>query len=371
MNIEYVRTYGNNIKIMYLRRKNSRFKSTMSNGNCHIFSKKLFGGRLVPTLTALVLSSDFMHLVQTRIATIDSFSVLFILGMYLFLFLFCEADSEGGAHRLLYLGLSGLFFALGAATKWICLYAGAGLGLLWGIHWLRRFALERGEAFHPFVKNSLFCLLFFVAIPGAVYYASYYFYGIGEGLGGGVRMLFRRDYLHLVLDNQRYMFTYHVGVTASHPYSSRWYQWMLDIRPILYYLDYGENGTRASFGAFLNPMVCIGGLFCLFVLGYEALFRRERRAAFLLLAYLAQLVPWMFVGRITFAYHYFPSSAFLVLALGYAFSLMDRSGRRGFAVYMTGLCVLTFLFFYPQLIGVYLDAGVAEKLYQWLPTWPF
>jgi hypothetical protein len=66
------------------------------------------------------------------------------------------------------------------------------------------------------------------------------------------------------------MFSYHVGVTATHPYSSRWYQWLLNIRPILYYLDYLPDGRKVSIAAFLNPMLCWGGLLSLFVAGYLA-----------------------------------------------------------------------------------------------------
>ena len=47
--------------------------------------------------------------------------------------------------------------------------------------------------------------------------------------------------------------------------------------------------------------------------------RRCARALFIVIGYLAQLVPWFFIGRITFAYHYFPSILFLVLALAYVF----------------------------------------------------
>ena len=53
--------------------------------------------------------------------------------------------------------------------------------------------------------------------------------------------------------------------------------------------------------------------------------RRSGRALFIFIGYLAQLVPWFFIGRITFAYHYFPSVLFLVLALCYVFhTLAER-----------------------------------------------
>jgi dolichyl-phosphate-mannose--protein O-mannosyl transferase len=147
---------------------------------------------------------------------------------------------------------------------------------------------------------------------------------------------------------------------------------MLDIRPILYYLDY-NGAARSSFGAFTNPILCWGGLIALFVLAFCALFRREKKALFLLLGYFAQLVPWMFITRITFAYHYFPCTVFLVLVMGYVFTLMrDNLARWRLPVWgFTALVAAVFVFFYPALWGAELDTHTASLLYRWLPTWPF
>ena len=323
----------------------------------YAFAKKLYGGRLVPGCCAVIFAADFMHFTQTRIATIDTYAVFFILLMYLFMWLFVSTD------RWQYLALSGLFFALGAASKWTCLYAGAGLGLIWLIYWIRKCRSGDGGAFF---KNILFCLLFFVLIPGIIYYLSYYPYALAEGITSP----FDRGYAQIVLENQKFMFTYHSGVTAEHPYSSRWYQWILDIRPILYYLKYYPDGTRSSFGAWVNPVLCWAGLLALFVLVYMALARRDKKAGFLLIGYLAQLLPWVFITRITFEYHYFPSSVFLILALGYVFSLMGRR-ERWRILGLTGLCAALFLLFYPALSGLRVDNSTASALLQWLPTWPF
>ena len=344
----------------------------------YAFARRLFGRGSVAVCCTVMLASDFMHFVQTRIATIDTYGVFFTLAMYYFMFrwLFPDPDlpysaapSEGKTRDL---ALSGLCFALGAACKWTCLYAGAGLGLLWLGHWVFRLKEERGRALAPLGRNVLLCLVFFVLIPAAVYYVSYWPYGVGAGLSGGPGMLFTRSYARTVLDNQGYMFRYHSGIEATHPYSSRWYQWILDIRPILYYLDY-NGAARSSFGAFVNPVLCWSGLLALFALAFCAAFRADRRAAFLLLAYLAQLVPWLFISRITFAYHYFPCSVFLTLALGYCFALLRESGGRWrFAVWgLTALSVCVFVFFYGALWGREIDTATASALYRWLPTWPF
>ncbi len=396
----------------------------------YAFLKRLLGGRWVPALGTLLLAADFMHFTQTRIATIDTYGVFFILLMYLFLYRWLDGDG------LWALALSGISFGLGAASKWTGIYAGAGLGLLWLLHWLRLFLRSRspgaspsgaspsqaspsgaspsraspsgrswhgeavtdegirgsgterassdvGRSWHgeavtdegpsprellpAFLRNVGFCLIFFVAVPALIYYLSYLPYGRALGCGP-----FSRDYTHMVLENQRFMYTYHAGIVAEHPYSSRWYQWLLDIRPILYYLDYLPDGTRRSIAAFVNPALCWGGLLSLFVLLYAALFRRDRRAGFLLLGYLAQLLPWVFISRLTFAYHYFPCTVFLVLSLGYVFALLRDNVPRWlcWALPFTAAALGLFVLFWPVLSGAPADPAFADRFLQWLPTWP-
>ena len=348
------------------------------------FARRLFGAGLVPVCCAALLACDFMHFTQTRIATIDSYAVFFILLMYAFFWLWLETDKRR------WLALSGVCFGLGAATKWICLYAGFGLGLAWVCHWVGVFVRARRErsrrparrqrsgAKDPeprlptsaFFKNVGFCLIFFVAVPLAIYCLSYLPYAAPRGVRP-----FSADYFRQVVwDNQVYMFNYHSGVDATHPYSSRWYQWMLDIRPILYYLQYFPDGRRSSFGAWLNPILCWAGFLALFVLLYAALFRRDRRAAFLLLGYGAQLGPWVFITRVTFEYHYFAASVFLVLALGYVFALLleaRETGERARVLGLVGLSAAVFALFYPALSGEPVDNAAATRLLKWLPTWPF
>ena len=325
----------------------------------YVFLKKLFGGRTAPAAGTLVFAADFMHFVQTRIATIDTYAVFFILLMYLFMYLFFTEN------RLRYLALSGLFFGLGAASKWTCLYAGAGLAVIWVWYWIKNARL----GIRAFLKNCGFCLVFFVLLPCTIYYLSYIPYAQARG---GLP-LFSMDYLKMVLDNQEYMFNYHSTIEATHPYSSRWYQWIFDIRPILYYLQYLPEGMRSSFGAFVNPALCWGGFIGLFALGYLAIGRRDQRAAFILLGYLAQLLPWVFVSRLTFEYHYFPCTVFLVLTMSYIFNLMELNCRRGkiYAWSFAFGCLALFVLFYPALSGAPVDNASATKLLGWLPSWPF
>ena len=329
--------------------------------------RRMFRDDRVALCGAALLACDFMHLTQTRIATIDSFATLFILLMYLFLYRYF---TEG---KLRHLAACGVTFGIGAATKWTCLYAGAGLGVLWALHWVfsgvRAHRAGNGRRYaRRLLGNIGFCLVFFVLVPGMIYYASYYPYGAARGLHGA-GMYFTREYAAIVLENQRFMFTYHAGLVATHPYASRWWQWLLDLRPILYYLSYGD-GTVSTIGAFVNPLLCWGGLLALPVLAYRAV-RHDRTALFLLVGYLAQVLPWVFISRLTFEYHYFAATLFLVLALGYVFDRLRQRGSFGIVYVFTAASGALLALFYPVLTGVTVSRSYAWNVLKWLPDWPF
>lgn len=329
--------------------------------------RRMFRDDRVALCGATLLACDFMHLTQTRIATIDSFATLFILLMYLFLYRYF---TEG---KLRHLAACGVTFGIGAATKWTCLYAGAGLGVLWVLHWVfQGVQAHRAGDGRRYVRRLLgnigFCLVFFVLVPGMIYYASYYPYGAARGLHGA-GMYFTREYAAIVLENQRFMFTYHAGLVATHPYASRWWQWLLDLRPILYYLSYGD-GTVSTIGAFVNPLLCWGGLLALPVLAYRAV-RHDRTALFLLVGYLAQVLPWVFISRLTFEYHYFAATLFLVLALGYVFDRLRQRGSFGIVYAFTAASGALFALFYPVLTGVTVTRSYTWNVLKWLPDWPF
>lgn len=341
------------------------------------FLKKMFGGTLVPGACTAVMAADFMHFVQTRIATIDTYGVFFTILMYLFMWLYWQSDRSERKSWLPPLALSGICFGLGAASKWTGIYAGAGLAVLWlldrvfrGVQLCR--AGEKKQYLRETAENVLWCLLFFVAVPACIYYLSYWRYGTSAGLGG-LKMPFSREYFNIVLENQKYMFSYHAGVTATHPYSSKWWQWILDLRPILYYLEYFDNGSRSSFGAWVNPMLCWGGLAAMFCMVYQVIARRDKTALFILIGYLAQLLPWLLIPRVLFEYHYFPCTVFLLLALGHAFRTVELSHPQPKRVILsfTAVAVLLFAVFYPELAGLPVSRAYGSKFLKWFQSWPF
>jgi 4-amino-4-deoxy-L-arabinose transferase-like glycosyltransferase len=339
----------------------------------YVFLKKMFRYTSVALCGTTLFAFDFMHYTQTRLATIDTYAVFFILLQYLFMYCWLTEPPDHRKKRLLWLFLSGLFFGMGAASKWVGIYAGAGLALIWLAYWITRLIREKKEAVQPLCRNILWCLLFFVLVPAVVYYLSYYSYGVSQGLTGPGR-IFTRQYLQIVIDNQKYMWNYHSTLEATHPYSSVWYQWMLDIRPILYYLEYFGDNTKSAFAAFSNPLVCWGGLCAMGGMAWLAIRDRDKRALFILLGYVANLLPWVLVSRLTFAYHYFPCTVFLVLALARIFEELRLRDWRwplsvgGFTAASVGL----FVMFYPVLSGLRVSMDYTTHFLKWFTdTWPF
>jgi len=98
----------------------------------YVFLKNMFGKTLVASCATLLFGFDFMRFVQTRIATIDTHPVLFILLAFFFMYRFITTDPEASFRKsLTSLALSGTFFGLSVAAKWIGFYAGAGLFILY------------------------------------------------------------------------------------------------------------------------------------------------------------------------------------------------------------------------------------------------
>ena len=376
----------------------------------YLFGKKMTNSTPTAALACFLFAFDFMHFTQTRLATIDVYITFFVIAMYYFMYSYCSMSFYDTPlyKTFIPLGLCGICMGLGIASKWTGMYAGCGLALLFFAHLLRRYREYLYAKAHPgksthgighqqIVKNFVgytiktidFCLTFFILIPAVIYLLSYLPFVDNSHPGLWDRML----------ANQSSMFNYHSGLNATHPYSSSWYEWPTMVRPIWYYSGYLTDTVKEGISAFGNPLVWWIGIpafiYILYLLvrnnaflcsltGHKktenstntviTLSRREyAAAAFLAVGYLAQYLPWFFVTRITFIYHYFPSVPFVVLMIVY--SLMQWKKHMSDRTFIIVCCAYAavafalFLLFYPVLSGQPVDVDFVIKYLRWRPTW--
>ena len=348
----------------------------------YIFLKNMFGKTIIATCGTLLLGFDFMRFVLTRIGTVDSFLITFILLAFFFMYRHISTDRDAPfRNSLLPLALSGLFFGLSFSVKWIGFYAGAGLLIIYVIRLCQLglyYKSSKKSGFGKYlIKTLLFSALFFVVIPAIGYYLSYIPYGTARGMRIANGMLWDPNFFNIFWDNQVFMFTFHSQLTALHPFSSVWWQWILNIRPFLFVSNLYEpySDLRAVLAVFGNPVIWWGGLLAMVVMAVRVFTHHDGKALFILIGYLVHLLPWIFITRVLFIYHYFPSSLFIIMALAHMFSTI-RDRRKSFSrtaviCGFTTLAGAVFVLFYPMLSGMYVPTWYFSNFIRWLPTWPF
>ena len=322
-------------------------------------AKYLFGDERKALLAVALLSFDFMHFTQSRIALIDAPAVLLIMLMYALMYRYYNSTTQELPYpRALHqLAVCGVVLGFGISVKWTAVYAALGLAVLFLIALIRRH--KQGESAF---RTCLWCVLFFGVIPMTIYFLSYIPYYIADPATPAWKIF---------LENQIYMLTYHSGLDAVHTFSSPWYTWPLILRPMWYYgaKALAADGLTSSIVAMGNPIVWWCGTLCAVLL----LFKRKKTRAdvFILIGFSSQYLPWALISRISFIYHYFAAVPFIILALISVLGSAERYHlhfKRVAAVLLIGSAVL-FVMFYPVLSGYTIDRSYVMQALTWFPQW--
>ncbi|HEY5425082.1 MAG TPA: phospholipid carrier-dependent glycosyltransferase, partial [Candidatus Tumulicola sp.] len=172
--------------------------------------------------------------------------------------------------------------------------------------------------------------------------------------------------LNDVVYRQYSMFEYHDTLKATHPYSSKWWEWPLDLVPVAYFYQDHRVDPNDPKGCCIyeitsmpNPMILWFGLICVPWIGVLAWRERNKGYALIVLTYLLQWLPWMQSPRITFAYHFYVDIPLICLSNAVVLQRIWEWGRRrqargawlgGAAVgAYVAIAVGAFVYFYPIL----------------------
>ena len=329
---------------------------------------------------------DFMHMTTSRIGTLEPFSIFFILLMYCYMIRFFRGSFYITSFRrqMYYLFLSGVAMGIGIAVKWTACYSAVGLAILLFTNlWMRfreyrRAVKEDSSGFSPeqqddirhvkklfpryFLYTILLCFLFFILIPAVIYWISYLPDRVWTN-GWSVRNVWEQNV---------HMYRYHIDLKAEHPFQSSWYQWLLDLRPIWYYVHTETDGVMHTISCFSNPLLTWAGLPAIIYTIYRTVKEKDPAGWIILTGYFTALMPWVsLVQRCVFAYHFYPTSIFTAAAVTYAayhLSRKDRDKRRATA--FLAAYILLFIIFLPVVTGFGTSQGYV-RLLEWLPGWYF
>ena len=285
--------------------------------------------------------------------------------------------------------ICGILMGIAIATKWTGCYSAVGLAILLFANLIRRWReyilagryLHSSEEYAPsqaaineaekirsvFVKYLLItlacCVVFFIIIPIIIYLVTYIPDHVWKDDVWSLRNVWRQTL---------YIYRYHKNVTATHPYQSTWYMWLLDIRPIWYHISTDGAGMTHSISCFSNPLLCIGGLIAVLITLIALITGKDQKAMVILCGYLTALCPWLLVDRCVFSYHFYPTSIFVILAIVFVIDLIMMNApqfKNAIIVFMM-IYVLLFVIFLPVTCGFGTSLSYIHAL-EWLSTWHF
>lgn len=307
----------------------------------YLFGKVLFKKRKYAILASILMALDTFHFTQTRMGTVDSHLVLFIILALYFMYKFTEKSKTKD------LFLSGLFFSLSISVKWTGFYGGLALAIIY---------------FHHILKNKQFNFksitqgtTFFVLLPLIIYSSLY--------------LLFPNNNLNYtnnpkaILKQQKEMYDYHSNLDSNHYFSSSWYTWPVVYKPIWYHNQVIDNNSRETITAIGNIVIWWFGIISTIYLLLKFIIKKDKNSLYLLIMIFSLWLPYIFIGRVMFLYHYFPVLPFIILSIVLMFKDVTERYKINFIIPIYLLLVLAFFItYYPVISGKAVSNNYIENL---------
>ena len=299
----------------------------------YCLARRVLATERAAVLATVILLSDGVYLVQSRVAMTNIFAVLFQVTAAYYVVDSVLRD------RLPVKGmmLAGLFLGLALSTRWTSLWA-------WGFLGLVVLAVRRARAFSP--RELALAAMAFGLIPLAIYVLSYVPW-MRQG--------------HSLSD--------------LWPHTRAIWRWLY--RPTWYYFTQEDDAVVRGIVAIGNPAlwwVSVPVTLWAIVTGARA---RDPRRLFSGLGFCFLYLPWGISPRtLNYSHYLFEAIPYACLSLG---MLLDRhwdDRHRSWARAYVILVAMMFFFFLPFLIALpvpsswyYFDIWHGARPWTWFPTW--
>lgn len=300
-------------------------------------------------LSALLIFENSL-VVQTHFLFLDGFLILFgFVSLWLYL-IYCRSKKN------IILLITCVCCGLAMSIKWT------------GITFL--FLILIHEIFKRCAYNIQHVgkiLLFFIAVPIVTYYSFFVIhFTLLPNPGNGDSFMSKNFYdtqhhRYVALSTKTMstwekfvelnhaMYSANKSITQGHAYGSAWYTWPLMIKPVYYWTD-----DRGRFVYFFGNFVIwfFGAVTILWVVIVQFFdyTRQHAHMKFLLTGFFVNWLPFMFIDRVMFLYHYMVSLIFSIMIGVY---LLDKKNIwQKCDILFVSVVILAFLAFYPITYGV-------------------
>ena len=387
----------------------------------YILAKKIFKNRKWALLGGLLMMFDNFHFAHTRICLIDGIQVTFILLSVLFMKNYLDLKKKDRFKlKAINLLLSGLFIGCAISTKWNASYILIGLAVIFFSHLLKEykiniikiikkkltlniilkylklfiiipislyfiiFIITNKEisktiiilysiillSFYLFrllkiiikdkylLKLTITCIISFILIPVSIYILSYII---------SPKISYYKD----IIDMNKMMYYYHSNLNATHPFSSKWYEWPIMLKPVWFYIKDLGNGKTMTISDIGNPSIWWFGLVAFIYLIISSLKEKNKNNRFILLFILSSYLPYILIGRLMFMYHYFITLPFIMLGIVSFIKWISEINKTNKIYYLYLLIIIiVFIIYYPVVSGLPIsnDYKEAIRLYK---SWHF
>ncbi|MDB5177284.1 MAG: phospholipid carrier-dependent glycosyltransferase [Candidatus Saccharibacteria bacterium] len=356
----------------------------------YVIIRQLGLGRRMATFGAILVLFDNALMVESRFILMDSLLLLAGFGV---LSCYLALRRQAGNKRWLWIVIMAILIGLMVTTKWTGLAMAGLIATAW---------LAEGMMNKMSLRRMAAEAVATIVIVASIYVGSFAVHFALLTHSGEGDAFMSQEFQSTLTDSQYYKSTtkmsfwekfielnkemYTAQSTLNgvqHPYASRWYSWPLELRPVYFWQSEPQkNNAQGNVYLLGNPVVWWGSTVAVVValltwLGRPQLLGERRRlVAFLLAGYALNFVPFAFIDRPMFLYHYLFALLFAILItcvlIGRFFDWQAlRYGRRAvrqtyWAVVV--VIVLGFLYFLPLSYGWSLSpADLQQRI--WLPSW--
>jgi len=324
----------------------------------YLVAKKIFKYKYSGLLTAFFITFELIYLAYSRVG-VTTMNLAFFRVLSLLLFIL-STENKDLKSKVFYF-LCAIITGLTIAIKWTALS-------LLPIFWL--WGKTKNNLKNTLHKNLSFKILFLVIIV-----LTYTLTFMGE------KGNFQYDHLKYNMPDSNFIegliswhklaFNTHLHAHNHHPCSSKWYTWPLMYKPMLMYWSFDTISKKITcILGFGNPIIWWSGILAILFQLFLLFFKRDRIMIFLLGSYFISFLPYTFITRPMFLYHYLSSLFILILILEYTFVNLYKEKKylRPVLMLLIGLIVAAFFYFYPFVNGY--PISIEEYKHRlWFESW--